>query len=176
MTGVQTCALPILAIETRANNAVAREVLAKLDDPFTRNAVTAERSLLNALGGGCQVPIGAHAETDEIGQSTFLRQLVDGCEQLQSALISGPQFAGLLRSAYQRLQQAQKAQARLPSMDPFGLQALGARQMLTGGLEQMSQALELLHEYLVEQKTSTLSKAVRQLVAAGRALEQVRDL
>ena len=30
--------------------------------------------------------------------------------------------------------------------------------------------------YLVEHKISTLSKAVRQLVAAGRALEQVRDL
>jgi len=123
---------------------------------------------------GAQASIDAEAE--ETGHSTFLRQLVEGCEQLQSEIMSGPQFAGLLRAAYQRLQQAQKAQGRLPAMDPFGIQALGARQMLAGSLDQVSQALELLHEYLVEHKVSTLSKAVRQLVAAGRALEQVRDL
>ncbi len=123
---------------------------------------------------GAQASIDMEAE--ETGHSTFLRQLVEGCEQLQSEIMSGPQFAGLLRAAYQRLQQAQKAQARLPAMDAYGIQALGARQMLAGSLEQVSQALELLHEYLVEHKVSTLSKAVRQLVAAGRALEQVRDL
>lgn len=123
---------------------------------------------------GAQASIDAEAE--ESGQSTFLRQLVEGCEQLQSEIISGPQFAGVLRAAYQRLQQAQKAQARLPALDAFGFQALGARQLLVSSLEQVSQALELLHEYLVEHKISTLSKAVRQLVAAGRQLEQVRDL
>ena len=32
-----------------------------LDHAATRAAVTAERGVLAALGGGCQVPIGAHA-------------------------------------------------------------------------------------------------------------------
>ena len=32
-----------------------------LDDAEARAAITAERSLLRTLGGGCQVPIGAHA-------------------------------------------------------------------------------------------------------------------
>ena len=32
-----------------------------LDHPDTHAAVTAERGVLGALGGGCQVPIGAHA-------------------------------------------------------------------------------------------------------------------
>jgi len=49
-----------LAVETRAAGD-AREVCAALDDPVTRAAVTAERAVLAALGGGCQVPIGAHA-------------------------------------------------------------------------------------------------------------------
>jgi hydroxymethylbilane synthase len=34
--------------------------VAFLDDPATRFAVTAERAALAALGGGCQVPIGAY--------------------------------------------------------------------------------------------------------------------
>jgi len=36
------------------------EVVAFLNDPATRFAVTAERVALAELGGGCQVPIGVH--------------------------------------------------------------------------------------------------------------------
>ena len=50
-----------LAIETRTEGA-ARETCAALDHTATRAAVTAERAVLASLGGGCQVPIGAHAE------------------------------------------------------------------------------------------------------------------
>lgn len=49
-----------LAIETRAEGAGYQACIA-LDDPQTRAAVTAERAVLAALGGGCQVPIGAYA-------------------------------------------------------------------------------------------------------------------
>jgi hydroxymethylbilane synthase len=49
-----------LAIETRAAGA-GRDACATLDHAATRAAVTAERGVLGALGGGCQVPIGAHA-------------------------------------------------------------------------------------------------------------------
>ncbi len=49
-----------LGIETRPDGAGFAAAV-PLDDPATRAAVTAERSLLAALGGGCQVPIGAHA-------------------------------------------------------------------------------------------------------------------
>ncbi|MGI8744716.1 MAG: hydroxymethylbilane synthase [Bryobacteraceae bacterium] len=51
-----------LAVETRDDNGHAAQVCHKLDDPQTRVAVTAERAVLAALGGGCQVPIGALAE------------------------------------------------------------------------------------------------------------------
>ena len=50
-----------LGIEIRAGDARMREVLAFLDDKNARATTTCERALLNQLGGGCQVPIGAHA-------------------------------------------------------------------------------------------------------------------
>lgn len=50
-----------LAIETRADGGDAHELAKKLDHEATRIAVTAERALLRVLGGGCQVPVGAHA-------------------------------------------------------------------------------------------------------------------
>ena len=57
-----------LAIETRAEG-VGRAAVAALNHAPTRAAVTAERGVLGALGGGCQVPIGAHATTsgDQLG-------------------------------------------------------------------------------------------------------------
>jgi hydroxymethylbilane synthase len=51
-----------LGIEIRAGDAVTRQHLAFLDDAHARAATTCERALLNKLGGGCQVPIGAAAE------------------------------------------------------------------------------------------------------------------
>jgi len=48
-----------LAIETAVGPGL--QACQPLDDAPTRAAVTAERALLGALGGGCQVPIGAHA-------------------------------------------------------------------------------------------------------------------
>jgi hydroxymethylbilane synthase len=53
-----------LAIETRKDDAATREALAFLDHPPTRAGVICERAALNALGGGCQVPIGAYAQVD----------------------------------------------------------------------------------------------------------------
>jgi hydroxymethylbilane synthase len=51
-----------LGIEIRAGDSGTREHLAFLDDPASRATTTCERALLNRLGGGCQVPIGALAE------------------------------------------------------------------------------------------------------------------
>jgi len=51
-----------LAVEVRVDGRVPEGLMASLDDASTRAAVTAERALLGALGGGCQVPVGAFAE------------------------------------------------------------------------------------------------------------------
>ena len=53
-----------LAIETRDDGGAGHQIARKLDDARTNAAVTAERSLLATLEGGCQVPIGAHAKFD----------------------------------------------------------------------------------------------------------------
>jgi hydroxymethylbilane synthase len=50
-----------LGIEIRADDARARDAVARLDHPATHQAVRAERAVLRRLGGGCQVPIAAHA-------------------------------------------------------------------------------------------------------------------
>jgi hydroxymethylbilane synthase len=50
-----------LGIEARSADARISEILKPLDHPETAAAVRAERSLLNVLEGGCQVPIGGHA-------------------------------------------------------------------------------------------------------------------
>jgi hydroxymethylbilane synthase len=51
-----------LGIEIRKGDTATREQLEFLNDPAARAATTCERALLNSLGGGCQVPIGAFAQ------------------------------------------------------------------------------------------------------------------
>lgn len=63
-----------LGIEVRAGDSATRQLLAFLDDPSARATTTCERALLNKLGGGCQVPIGASAEMR--GGRLHLRGLV----------------------------------------------------------------------------------------------------
>src|ERR1044072_4635607 len=79
-----------VAIETLSDNAFAVEATSKLDHHFTRLACLAERSFLRSLGGGCQLPIAAHAVVD--GESLKLDGLVaapDGSTILRDSL-SGP--------------------------------------------------------------------------------------
>jgi len=54
-----------LGIETRAGDETAIAAVRKLDHKFTRLACTAERAFLRSLGGGCQLPIAAHAAVRE---------------------------------------------------------------------------------------------------------------
>ncbi|MGW5973009.1 hydroxymethylbilane synthase [Streptomyces sp. NPDC055186] len=51
-----------LAVECTVRNTELTAALAELDDPLTRAAVTAERSLLAALEAGCTAPVGALAD------------------------------------------------------------------------------------------------------------------
>ena len=74
----------IVAVETRAGDADTGAALAAIDDRAARAAFTAERAVVTALGGGCQVPIGALAEPD--GERLRLRAMVaslDGSRRLR---------------------------------------------------------------------------------------------
>lgn len=70
-----------LAIETRAGDDVVLTHVKFLNHEPSRRAVFCERAALNALGGGCQVPIGAYALEEE--GRLFLQAIVarpDGSE------------------------------------------------------------------------------------------------
>jgi hydroxymethylbilane synthase len=53
-----------IGVECRLKDTEAGDLLAPLDDAETRTAIIAERALLGALQGGCQVPLGAWARVE----------------------------------------------------------------------------------------------------------------
>jgi hydroxymethylbilane synthase len=106
-----------LGLQCRAEDRPTRDLLARLDDPFTRSAVLAERSLLRSLGGGCQVPIGAAATVT--GDALTLRGAVlppDGRRRIEGAITG-------------RLGEAEELGRRLAER----LLAQGAGELLGGG-------------------------------------------
>jgi hydroxymethylbilane synthase len=60
-----------IGIETRAGDERIAKICARLNHAGTFHCVTAERAFLRGMGGGCQSPVGAHAEIT--GHAIFLR-------------------------------------------------------------------------------------------------------
>ena len=79
-----------LALECRFGDTGIREALAALDHPDTRMAVTAERALLQALGGGCAAPIGALGTPARAPGSDGSSTRTVGAGQPSSMLSAGP--------------------------------------------------------------------------------------
>jgi hydroxymethylbilane synthase len=72
-----------IALECRQADEDVAAAVGPLNHPASQRCVTAERAFLAALGGGCNVPLGAYAEED--GAELRLRALVsrvDGREAL----------------------------------------------------------------------------------------------
>lgn len=92
-----------LAVECRAGDSALAALLAELDDTDTRQAVTAERTLLAELEAGCSAPVGAIAEVvesiDEDGrvfEELSLRGCVaalDGSDVIRASGIGSPDRA-----------------------------------------------------------------------------------
>ena len=79
-----------LAIEIRANDAATAEIVQQLNHEATSLACKAERAFLKGLGGGCLVPIAAHARIK--AETLNLSGLVaspDGTQMVRGAK-SGP--------------------------------------------------------------------------------------
>ncbi len=55
----------IIAVEIREGDAAATAAVAHFNDWHAATALDAERAVVRALGGGCQMPIGAYATVDE---------------------------------------------------------------------------------------------------------------
>jgi hydroxymethylbilane synthase len=78
-----------LAVQTRSGD-FAAEICSALNHALTAECVRCERSVLAALGGGCQLPVGVFAEADE--DSLYVRATVlalDGRRAVRKAMI-GP--------------------------------------------------------------------------------------
>lgn len=98
-----------LGIEIRADDRATWKALAPLHDPTSAAAVTAERALLAALGGGCQAPVAAWVESRLYGRVTER----DGAVQLTASAELDPEKPEAAGEAVARLLEAQGAASLL---------------------------------------------------------------
>jgi hydroxymethylbilane synthase len=86
-----------IGVECRLKDTEAADIVAGLDDAETRTAIIAERSLLGALQGGCQVPLGAWAriERGELVLEACVCSL-DGLQYVKQRATSAPDKAAEL--------------------------------------------------------------------------------
>jgi hydroxymethylbilane synthase len=86
------CGQGALALEARSDDAAVGNLLAPLNDPDTRQAVSAERAFLAELEGGCHVPLGAYARIADNGAHLGITGMVaslDGVRMVR-AEVSAP--------------------------------------------------------------------------------------
>jgi hydroxymethylbilane synthase len=89
-----------IAIETRSHNHFAVETTARLDHRETHVACLAERAFLRGLGGGCQLPIAAHATFEQnVLKLDGLVAKPDGSEILRDLLSGDPDEAEQIGAA-----------------------------------------------------------------------------
>lgn len=79
----------ILAVEIRDGDAAMADRLQRIHDPVTAELATAERSVLMALGGGCQLPLGAFAECLPAGRVVLTACLAASDGTIRRARIEG---------------------------------------------------------------------------------------
>jgi hydroxymethylbilane synthase len=115
-----------LAVVSRDEDGDAARAAAVLDHPATRAAVTAERTLLRTLEGGCQVPIGALATGEETLVLHAFAADVDGSGFVAAALDAPAADAASLgeRLAARMIENGagvilERLRARSAGADPF---------------------------------------------------------
>jgi hydroxymethylbilane synthase len=93
-----------IAVECRLKDAEAADILGHLDDAETRTAIIAERALLAALHGGCQVPLGAWArmERGELVMDACVCSL-DGLQYVKQRATAAPDQAAEIGEHMARL-------------------------------------------------------------------------
>jgi hydroxymethylbilane synthase len=83
-----------LGVQARLKDSEIAEALAPLDDYETRQSIVAERALLGALEGGCQVPLGAWArfERGELAMDAVVCS-PDGVQHIRQRASAAPEQA-----------------------------------------------------------------------------------
>jgi hydroxymethylbilane synthase len=82
-----------LAVECPASREDLVALLACVDDPVSRAATTAERSLLGALQAGCTAPVGAYAAGTDVLRLCGLVVAADGGMALRGSASGAPAMA-----------------------------------------------------------------------------------
>ena len=73
-----------IAVEMRSDDTETTRLLAPLNDITTETCITAERSLMTALGGGCHMPLGALAAiTGDVLQLDAIISAPDGTRHIR---------------------------------------------------------------------------------------------
>jgi hydroxymethylbilane synthase len=99
-----------LAVQCRDDDERTLEALRPLDHPPSHAALDAERSLMWRLGGGCALPLGAHADVDSLGSIRM------------TALVATPEGAHVIR-------------VEAEGSDPETVAGLAARALIERGAE-----------------------------------------
>lgn len=93
-----------IAVECRLRDNEGAEMVAGLDDAETRTAIIAERALLSAVHGGCQVPLGSWARLER-GELVIEACVcsVDGTQYVRQKVSAAPEQAAELGAHMARL-------------------------------------------------------------------------
>ena len=117
----------IIAIEIRAEDVTTRQAVARVNNEDASHALTAERALVTALGGGCQMPIGGiavpagvadlelHAIVASLDGARIIRYKKVGTRTNASAL--GREVAEVLlkQGASEILREAREHESKIPN-------------------------------------------------------------
>ncbi|PYR80217.1 MAG: hydroxymethylbilane synthase [Acidobacteria bacterium] len=111
----------IIAVEIRSADRRVAGAVAAIDDEPSRAALEAERAVVTSLGGGCQMPIGAHAEVagGDISLTTVVLSL-DGARAI-------------------------RAESRGPMTEPHQLGIAAAEDLRSQGAEQILAEVQRVH-------------------------------
>lgn len=120
----------IIAVEIRSGDERVRQAVSAITDRVAAQALEVERGVVDALGGGCQTPIGALATPLREDQFELLAAVValDG-SRLLKAVVHGPRHEGralgvraandlLAQGAAEILEEARRAQAQNERKSP----------------------------------------------------------
>jgi hydroxymethylbilane synthase len=93
-----------LAAQVRTADQATLRVVTRLDHPPSRSAFEAERGVMEGLGGGCALPLGAHAVLSASGQLSLRAVVIrpDGSEMIESHA-EGPAPAAVAEAVVQSL-------------------------------------------------------------------------
>jgi hydroxymethylbilane synthase len=119
----------IIAIEIRSDDDRVRGIVERIDDRAAGAALVAERAVVRRLGGGCQMPIGAHAAPrDGVFELTGVVISLDGARAVRAEATGTPAEAEALgigvaerlleQGAGEILAEVERAQAAVEGIQP----------------------------------------------------------